>query len=462
MLLAQRRRRLSTPVLPAWRAGLAVNEWTQLAGTAIQSYVTGSALYDDLRAYHNGTMYTAYSGMAVRQASAELLLGASGGGAGAWAGSDIIGLNLLADAPAWVTHVAPADPEYVWPAGTPNNQTFSVNVGASTLTVSDVKNGFQNGESFSFPAVGTPPAPLSTGTTYWVVNASGYAPVTFQVAATQGGAPITLTDAGDASARVLWNRTSHAWTKNGKPNARHAYRQPHHIAQTDDFILVGARNVWETDSGAFSPVYSWGYGNPDWDAQGHFPNAWSSGGPNWDGNWQCLDPFTGTVYYGLNTQMAKRLSDGTVSQFAYSPSVGNRRDKATALFDVNRGTIIWHGESASGWEWWEITPAGVHTTLTLTGPAAASITNNEGAGFVQDPVTGAYYLYQDTGVLYKITWSGSDLYAEAVTTTGTGPASGEAAANGGGILSRLQYIEKLAGLALITKATVSAYFVRTH
>lgn len=447
---------------PAWREGLAVNEWRQIANTAAQTFVNASPLYTALRTYHEGTMLSAYSGMAVRQASAELLFGAPGGGAGAHAGSDIIGLNLLADVPAWVCHVPPAAPEYVWPAGTPGNQTFTVNVGTSTLTVGAVKNGFQNGESFSFP-VGTPPAPLQVGTTYWVVNASGYAPVTFQVSATQGGAPITLTDAGDAAARILWVRTSHGWTKNDKPNARHAYNQPHHIAQTDELILIGCRNVWETDSGLFNPCYSWQVGNADWDAQGRYPNAWTGGGPGYDGNWQAEDPSTGTVYYGLGTQMGKRLSDGTVSQFAYSPSVGNHRDKAKALFDPSRGTIIWHGEAGTSgvFEWWEITPAGAHTTLTLTGPAAASITNSNGAGFTRDTVTGAYYLYQDDGNLYKITWSGSNLYAEQVTTTGTAPIAGDGAASGA-IWSRLRYLEKLGGIALITKATASVYFLRTH
>ena len=448
---------------PSWLSDLAVHEWHAFPSTSITAFVVASPLYDDIMSSHGatGTYYLSYSGGAFRRANSEIIFGASGGGASAWMGSDIVGLDLSQDSPQWVNRVPSVPPNEIWPAGTPGNTTFTVNVGASTLTVSATKNGFQNDERFSFP-VGTPPAPLQTGVSYWIVNASGYAPVTFQVAATQGGAPITLTDSGDAAARVLWVRTSHSHMKSGKPNARHAYNQPQHIAVTDEFVLMGVRNVWETDSGAYPEVSSWQYGTADWDAKDTYPDLWTTSGPQYDAWWTCQDHATGTVYFGCNTQFGKRTSAGTVTKINYSPAVGNHRDKGKAVFDAVRGTILLHVEAGvtNLWQWWELNPTtGAYSVRTMTGPAASSL-GTYSAGICQDDSTGAFYIYNDDGYLYKVTWVADDLYAEQLATTGAGPVSGWAAENPG-IWNRLWYAPQLGGVVLVVAATKNAYFIRT-
>src|ERR1017187_8374082 len=170
---------LQASALPAWASGLAVSQWTSLANTSLYTHIHTDSEYAALLTASGVTAAgcMGYTGAAFRQASAEFLLGAYGGGAGGWPGTDIVGPSLTADTPTWVTHMGPRPYEEIWPNTWQLGQkAITVNVGASTLTCSTV-NGFQNGETCIFGG-GTAPAPLSNGTTYYVVNASGYQPVT--------------------------------------------------------------------------------------------------------------------------------------------------------------------------------------------------------------------------------------------------------------------------------------------
>jgi hypothetical protein len=460
--------------LPMWAASVAVNQWASIANTAIKNnLLVGNSTYTACRAVADGAGYLAYSGGAFSQNRSQIILGASGGGASAWPGTDIIGLDLTQNAPAWVTHVNPAPLDQIWPNGYQNVALRPmVNVGASALTVSGV-NGFAKDEEFTFTA-GTPPSPLGTGTTYYVVNASGYNPVTFQVSATLGGAAIALTDAG-SSPQVKWTAKPHAWTKTGLPEPRHAYNQPHYIDQVDKFILVGTANAWETDSGIFPNVASWGYGNATWDAKGTYPNVTVAA---MDNSWQCLADTTGTVYYasvyGASDAVGVRNpTTGVSTVLPFSGGSGSGHAHGGAFVDSTRGVIIWRGIlTGSTLAWWAITPSVANGVayvqqLTLTGPAAGTFPGYENAGYCCDPTTGVYYSYQDDGNMYALALSGTTLSVSVVTATGTPPAFGSGAGgsvNGsnGGIWNRMWYAKNLGGIAILINPIANVYFFRLH
>lgn len=72
---------------------------------------------------------------------------------------------------------------------------YTVNTSTSTITTS---TNFTNGTRvhFNSTATGSFPNPLTINTSYFIVNSAGS---TFQVSATSGGSPITLTSVGTGS-----------------------------------------------------------------------------------------------------------------------------------------------------------------------------------------------------------------------------------------------------------------------
>lgn len=81
------------------------------------------------------------------------------------------------------------------------NCLVSVDRSTSTFAVSDVLNYYSNGDRVVVTSSGTVPSPLVEGDVYYVVNING-SDDTFQVAATRGGNPITLTTNGSGLIRV--------------------------------------------------------------------------------------------------------------------------------------------------------------------------------------------------------------------------------------------------------------------
>lgn len=71
------------------------------------------------------------------------------------------------------------------------NSTYVQITPTNTITITS--HGFVNGNKLTFSSSTTVPAGLTAGTTYYVVNAAAN---TFQVAATVGGAAISITDVG--------------------------------------------------------------------------------------------------------------------------------------------------------------------------------------------------------------------------------------------------------------------------
>lgn len=76
-------------ISPAWMSGKALNEWFEIPGTA----GAGGAAID------------AFSGMAVNELYSELLIACAGGHLDS-SDNRVVSLNLMADAPAWVTRMA--------------------------------------------------------------------------------------------------------------------------------------------------------------------------------------------------------------------------------------------------------------------------------------------------------------------------------------------------------------------
>lgn len=89
--------------VPSWRAGQALNTWRQISGT---SGAGGAHTY-------------AYSGMAMSQAGRIFIGGAAGHGDGH--SNRVVSLNLMADAPSWVTlradTASPTDNTAYYPDG---------------------------------------------------------------------------------------------------------------------------------------------------------------------------------------------------------------------------------------------------------------------------------------------------------------------------------------------------------
>lgn len=81
------------------------------------------------------------------------------------------------------------------------NCLVSVDITTSTFAVSDVLTYYSNGDRVEVTSNGTVPSPLVEGSVYYVVNING-SNDTFQVAATSGGGPITLTTNGSGLIRV--------------------------------------------------------------------------------------------------------------------------------------------------------------------------------------------------------------------------------------------------------------------
>ncbi|HPZ17701.1 MAG TPA: hypothetical protein PLL03_04735 [Fervidobacterium sp.] len=81
------------------------------------------------------------------------------------------------------------------------NCLVSVDKSTSTFAVSDVLDYYSNGDRVVVTSSGTVPSPLVEENVYYVVNING-SNDTFQVAATPGGNPITLTTNGSGLIRV--------------------------------------------------------------------------------------------------------------------------------------------------------------------------------------------------------------------------------------------------------------------
>lgn len=79
-------------------------------------------------------------------------------------------------------------------------EPVTVNAISDTLTFVD-SNPFQNGYAVRIRSTGTVPAPLSTNTTYYVVNSTG---TTCKLSATSGGSAINLTSDGTGDIHLVW------------------------------------------------------------------------------------------------------------------------------------------------------------------------------------------------------------------------------------------------------------------
>lgn len=80
--------------------------------------------------------------------------------------------------------------------GTVNNSYTATVSGAPTTTITAAGNDFSEQQSVRLTTTGTLPAPLATGTTYWIVDDAGN---DLQLAATSGGSAITFTDSGSGT-----------------------------------------------------------------------------------------------------------------------------------------------------------------------------------------------------------------------------------------------------------------------
>lgn len=463
--------------VPAWIGSATTFQWVQAPSTRIRDdllYVNPA--YTALLTIAAGGGYLGDSGGAFRQASSEIILGASGGGTGSWPGTDIIGLSLDANFPAWQIRVPSVDISEIWPNNSGAiNRPFTVDLFTNKITVSATQNGFSNGEACTFP-IGTPPAPFVVGTTYYVVNAVGYSPAIFQLSATLGGAAIVMTDVGTGAARIHWTPAPHAWTRSNIRAAGHTYNQSHFIDQTDELVLTGHTQNWELDYGIYPDVGSWKYGNSQWDPKGTYPNVWS-GAPTQDTSWQAQDFTTGTIFTSINDDFVVRTpgnglrptpSGSTLFRQSLSPPYGAGHDKALAFYDPVRATLIWYGiTNDTTWGWKEISASnGTYRAFNLIGPAAASWRAGVNMlAYCRDPVSGVYYMYQDDGVLYRLDWSGGDLSLSVVATVGTAPpvdASGPQNVGGPwvGMFNRMWYSSKLGGLVLLISPVHNVYFIR--
>ncbi len=76
---------------PAWMSGKSLNEWIEIPNT-------GGA---------GGAAIQAFSGLAMREATSEIVIGAAGGH-GDSADNRVVSLVLAADQPKWVLHIAPS------------------------------------------------------------------------------------------------------------------------------------------------------------------------------------------------------------------------------------------------------------------------------------------------------------------------------------------------------------------
>ncbi len=118
----------AAPDVPRWltdpaRAGTSY-QWYQIPNTKIatnlakEPYVTRGLLGAGGGEIGLGSpaKMTHFSGGALRKNGSWLLV-TGGGGAGAWAGNDWIGLKLNTEAPKWETLVMPSPASQVWPRG---------------------------------------------------------------------------------------------------------------------------------------------------------------------------------------------------------------------------------------------------------------------------------------------------------------------------------------------------------
>lgn len=80
------------------------------------------------------------------------------------------------------------------------SQTVTIsNANPAVLTVTNTRNLPQNGAPVRLTTSGALPTGLQTGTTYWVINASG---TTFNLSATRGGSAIATSSAGSGTHTV--------------------------------------------------------------------------------------------------------------------------------------------------------------------------------------------------------------------------------------------------------------------
>jgi hypothetical protein len=119
---------LAAQDLPRWltdpaRAGT-INQWYRIPNTKIainlpkDPYIARGLLGAGGREVGLGSpaKITHFSGAALRKSGSWLLV-TGGGGAGAWAGNDWIGLKLNSEAPKWETLIMPSPASQVWPRG---------------------------------------------------------------------------------------------------------------------------------------------------------------------------------------------------------------------------------------------------------------------------------------------------------------------------------------------------------
>ena len=107
---------------PLWLQGKPINQWVSIPNTSmgkmdfsaqIAAGLTNSARADIGYGSPVYGMVWGDSGGCLKKAGSILLL-YGGGGAGAWAGNDIRGLTLEADAPRWATIKKPSSTQNLW------------------------------------------------------------------------------------------------------------------------------------------------------------------------------------------------------------------------------------------------------------------------------------------------------------------------------------------------------------
>lgn len=100
---------------PSWAVGMSINDVREIPNTKV--YDHAQAHFKHVLAKHPCTLVDmlGYSSAGFRQATDEILVGASGGGAGASPLNCILGLSLNTDVPHWITHVQGSSPEMIRP-----------------------------------------------------------------------------------------------------------------------------------------------------------------------------------------------------------------------------------------------------------------------------------------------------------------------------------------------------------
>jgi len=286
-----------------------------------------------------------------------------------------------------------------------------------------------------------------------------------------------------SSAASVWRRyvdADHAYMKDGRPNARHSYRQPQFIDAIDSFYTFGCRNTWEKDSSNFVdvaappadhyPVNSVSFDTEAWAPAGAHPDLPR---PEADDTWTVKNPVTEEVYastgdsiyvYSYKTNAWSLVMGRSRGIHSSMPSSGLGR--CLAAFDSTHERLLllgWPG--ASGRVYTADLGANTWTTATLSGPYASAIVRlNKACPLIYDPGIDKYLLFLDDGFLYTLTWMSNSSYSlNRLSMSGTPPvigASTVAGATPAAIWSRMQYVPNLEGVCIVQAYNKPAYFAR--